>query len=165
MAVIGFSDFPPELIVRILHQLQLKDLLSARLWNRQFDATITESILLQYRLETQIAGVEDNPNCSLTTVERITALRRREMAWSSLEPEFRTTFTLPKHTRSRYDLGDGFYGRSAGDASDNVSSIFNYIRLPTSHSDHPRWKELDLKHEIIDFGMAPTEDLVATVAV
>ncbi|KAM6498857.1 hypothetical protein JOM56_006805 [Amanita muscaria] len=66
-------------------------MLKCRLVNREFNAIIQSSTLVQYCLACKAAGVVDNPQSPLSYAERLEALNKREDAWRKLEPVFEIT--------------------------------------------------------------------------
>jgi hypothetical protein len=169
----NLMDLPSELIIHVVSLLCLKDLLSARLLNRHFDVIIQESTLLQYYVETQLAGVVDNSKCKLPTADKLSSLRNREQAWSSLKPNFNAIFLIPQRPRHAfpgfpqyYDFADGIYGRTfpGNPWLGEQGSILRHIQLPSSPDDSLQWKEIKLEHNVLDFALAVGDhDLVAAI--
>ena len=83
---------PAELVINILSYLSLHDLFSCRLVDRQLNDIINGSQHLQHQIDTAIAGVEDNPNSTLSLLARRGALARRQLAWDTCQPQ-NTTVT------------------------------------------------------------------------
>ncbi|KIL70493.1 hypothetical protein M378DRAFT_156644 [Amanita muscaria Koide BX008] len=67
---------PRELVERTLLLLDTKSVLKCRLVNREFNAIIQSSTLLQYYLACTAAGVVDNPQSPLSYAERLDCLSR-----------------------------------------------------------------------------------------
>ncbi|KAI0937664.1 hypothetical protein AcV7_003637 [Taiwanofungus camphoratus] len=171
-------SLPPELIVRILACLTLSDLVSCRRACKCLNAIIKTTTLLQYLIETQVAGVEDNPASSLALVDRLRLLRARETAWHHLQSSRTTPIEVKHFPSSIYDLTGGVFllGESlrwtfgAWRSTDSL----RFVRLPAvadsadSHSNVSRqdspWSRIELKGNIMDVGLAVQEhDLIAVV--
>jgi hypothetical protein len=75
------STLPTELIIDILSCLSLHDLTSCRV-NRHLNSIINSSERLQHKIDTAVAGVVDNPNSTLSLLERRDALARRQRTTS-----------------------------------------------------------------------------------
>lgn len=81
------QSIPVELIIKILFYLPFPDLISCRRVNHTLNAIITSSPHIQHLINTDLAGVVDNPNASLSLLERRRALELRHQAWDSYEPQ------------------------------------------------------------------------------
>ncbi|KAF9441512.1 hypothetical protein P691DRAFT_791239 [Macrolepiota fuliginosa MF-IS2] len=95
---------PTEVLVLIFLNLSVSDSLHIQSVNRLFRSLYQDSLQLQYALECQIAGVHDNPRCSLPIQYRLRMLRDRESSWDSLVPTSREDVQLPTRTSGHYDL-------------------------------------------------------------
>ncbi len=91
------SVFPEELVVKIFSSLPVPDLISCRRVNRYLNGIIDSSKQLQHRIDTAVAGVLDNPNLSLSLLERRDALARRQEAWDTFRPQRTATRTSQVH--------------------------------------------------------------------
>ncbi|KAF8334357.1 hypothetical protein F5887DRAFT_991429 [Amanita rubescens] len=157
---------PHELIEQILLKLDPKDIRNCKLISSEFNDFICSSIVLQYLLACQVAGVIDNPHCNLSYADRYDLLLKREKAWSSLQPVFTTTFDATNEPSSIYDLTAGTF--LLGDV--NYRDL-HYCTLPSTPNDIPQWNTLnahgpnrDWSGNIIDMGMAVYEhDLIVNV--
>lgn len=78
-------DLEPEICIRILCDISLQDLAACHLTHSSLHLLITNSVQLQYRLATLIAGVEDNENSQINLDGRLAQLRSQEKSWSSFE--------------------------------------------------------------------------------
>lgn len=158
-------DLPPELLIRILSFLTVPDLSSCLEVNVLFSVIIKESVLLQYLIATEIAGVRDNPNCTLDLATRLQRLDQRELAWSRFRPNFKTTIDIPHRPTGIYDLTGGLY--LLGDGIP-VTKGLNCVVLPSTESGPPlnelKWTRTSVGRKIVDVGLALQEhDLVAVV--
>jgi len=159
-------DLPLEVIIQILSNLLLVDLFSCLRTNRTLLEVIRNSVVLQYRIELQLACVEDNPKSNLHLSERLAMLRHRERAWADFEYNFKTSILMRAHSSRIYDLTSGVY--LTGDPVNHNPSInagVNYVRLPSSPlSEQPLWSQININRRIVDFGTAIHEhNLIALV--
>ncbi|KAF8335199.1 hypothetical protein F5887DRAFT_892119, partial [Amanita rubescens] len=156
---------PPDLLERILLQLDGQDVITCSLISRQFNIFIRSSIILQYRIACHAAGVVDNPHCKLSYPERHEALSKREMAWRRLQPVFTKTFDVPHVPSSLYDLTSGIY------CSDVENQHLHYCSLPSTPEDVLQWNTIYVHGPnkngdecIADMGMAINEhDLIISI--
>ncbi|KAM6499884.1 hypothetical protein JOM56_005392 [Amanita muscaria] len=159
-------SLPHELVERILLLLATESVQKCRLVNRELNAIIQSSTVLQYLQACAAAGIIDNPRSPLSYAERLEALKKREDAWRTLKPVFETTINVDHQASSVYDLTAGTY--LLGDH--NLRDLY-YCRLPSSPQDNPRWiripchgPEQNRSGIIIDMGMAVYEhDLIVNV--
>ena len=121
---------------RILLLLDIVNILTCRLVNREFNEFIQSSILLQYFLACKAAGVIDNPRSSFSYASRLEALEKREDAWRKLNPVFEMTIEIdhPPSSISTYGLTGGVYF-----LKDNNQEDLHYCHLPSSPQESPRW--------------------------
>ncbi|KAM6489619.1 hypothetical protein JOM56_014941 [Amanita muscaria] len=155
-----------ELTERIFLLLDTKSVLKCRLVNREFNAIIQSSTLVQYHLACKAAGVVDNPQSPLSYAERFEALKKREDAWRNLEPVFETTIKAFDQPAPLYELSSGNYC-----LSDKDRKNLYYCRLPSSPQDNPQWFRnpghgpgQNWSGSIVEIGMAVYEhDLVVNV--
>ncbi|KAJ7058881.1 hypothetical protein C8F01DRAFT_1371039 [Mycena amicta] len=92
-------DLPPELILGCLLYLSLDDIASClRVGNSLLARIISDSLALRYRVEQELAGVEENPGAmlDLPTSVRLETLREREHRWHTFCPAARYTIPYPK---------------------------------------------------------------------
>ncbi|KIL60576.1 hypothetical protein M378DRAFT_83581, partial [Amanita muscaria Koide BX008] len=157
---------PHELVERILLMLDTKSTLKCRLVNREFNAIIQSSTLVQYYLACTAAGVIDNPQSPLSYAERLEALKKREDAWRKLNPVFETTIKANDQPSTSYELTAGNYF-----LCDDRWKDLHYCHLPSSLQDNPQWVRIPghgpgqgWSGSIVDMGMAVYEhDLVVSV--
>lgn len=157
-------DLPHELIIQILHFLDLSNLLTCQRSCRFLHTSIAESVTLQYHLELKAAGYEDNPNCSLDIAERLKQLRSRESAFRDCRPDFTRSIPIPHAGSGIYELSGGTY--MLGEATRKQLPT---LKLPSVQSDRASWNyslgfESEPDHFIVDAGLAVDEhDLVAVI--
>ncbi|KAH8096620.1 hypothetical protein BXZ70DRAFT_326759 [Cristinia sonorae] len=103
-------DLPNELLEKILLQTDVKSIARCRRVSRSFDAIITESPEIQYKVELTLDGFVDNPSGQpqWSTRDRLDALRSRRSAWKSMQPTYRRSITSVKlvypGSSGEYDL-------------------------------------------------------------
>jgi hypothetical protein len=148
------TPFSTELIIQILRLLPPNEILSARLISHTFNSAIQDSVLLQYLIEAFAAGVEDNPYCTLSTADRLAALRKREDAWSALSPAFHAEYAAPNGPQTLGRLIGNIYAQSTEEHLD-------YMQLPASPEHLPQWKRIRMNLPIMWFDIAPADDLIA----
>ncbi|KAM6497451.1 hypothetical protein JOM56_007924 [Amanita muscaria] len=154
---------PHELMEHILLLVDTKSMLKCRLVNREFNAIIQSSTLVQYSLACKAAGVINNSQSPLSYAERLEALKKREDAWKKLTPVFETTIKVIEQSSTFYELSAGNYF-----ILDKSGKDLYYCRLPSSPQDNPQWLRIP-GHDpgsgfIVDTGMAVYEhDLVVNV--
>jgi hypothetical protein len=91
---------PRELLKQILLLPDLPSILSCRLINKEFNAVIQSSTLLQYRQAGSAAGIINKPHCNLSYTEHLEAFKGRENTWVGLKPMFTKTGKV-NHTMSK----------------------------------------------------------------
>jgi hypothetical protein len=159
-------NLPEELIIHILSYLSLRDLVASLHSTPLLHAIFAHSAVLQYTLQCQIAGVEDNPASSLTVSERFKRLQKREIAWSNFTPDYRKTIEVPHHPSGIYDLTGGIYLLGDNLAPGEGTNAVNYVVLPGANPNEAetKWPRIDVGRDIIDIGLALQEhDLIALI--
>lgn len=78
--------FPPEILLKIILYLDFQSVLSFQRVNYFLHQIYQDSAQLQYHVACEVAGVDDNPKCTLPVTTRLQMLRNRESAWSSRQP-------------------------------------------------------------------------------
>ncbi|KAJ4490590.1 hypothetical protein J3R30DRAFT_106448 [Lentinula aciculospora] len=155
------TDLPTELIVLILSHLPASDLLACNLVNRPIYTVISNSVFLQYSIELYKACTLDNKSCTLSYLEKLEMLRRREEAWSNCKPTFDRVVPLNFTPGSVYDFSNAVYL-----LGDYTRQRLHYLHLPKHPDEVPQWSVFpsnDNRH-IVDFGLNLQEhDLIALV--
>ncbi|KAG5634685.1 hypothetical protein H0H81_001103 [Sphagnurus paluster] len=130
---------PPEIAVRILCFLELPDLMRMHQVHSHLREYIQSFHILQYRIATQSAYVEDNPTSTLPISERLKLMRKLE--------------------RGIYDLTGGIYL-----SSDDDGHTLHYVQLPSKKDDLIEWKSIDAQKPVVDIGLSVLEhDLLAAI--
>ncbi|KAG5649615.1 hypothetical protein H0H81_002831, partial [Sphagnurus paluster] len=152
-------ELPPELILRVLCHLDLIDLLRASQVHSKLHRTIQSFPVLQYRIATQSACVEDNEHSDLPVSERLRILKNREEAWATCRIDFWRTIPLPHKPSDIDDLTGGIYF-----SIDESHHILHYLRLPSSISDEVKWEKIDVPKRLIAIGLSIYQhDLIALI--
>ncbi|KAJ7044238.1 hypothetical protein C8F04DRAFT_1070007 [Mycena alexandri] len=166
-AQLELLDLPPELILACLLHLSFHDLNSClRCGNRLLHDIIANSVLLRYRREQELAGVEENPFFRSTSgiSDRLADLRNREENWLGFSPRSTRAIPLDFESGGIYDLASDIY--LVGNTADPTTGLCTAIKYvyTSPGSDLPEWREISAGRSIIDFGTALEEhDLIAIV--
>ncbi|KAJ7684451.1 hypothetical protein DFH06DRAFT_7374 [Mycena polygramma] len=157
---IRFADLPSEILILILHSLDFPGLMSCTATNRRVKSIIDGSALLQYRLAAQIACVEDNHgNTSMTSAQRLSALKKRQTAFAELIPSSVRTIQMDEFPiLNVYALSGGIFVMTEADR--------RALRWTSLASDEPTpvWERLEFDEYILEFSLAiPEEDLLVVV--
>jgi hypothetical protein len=159
---IHFLDFPSEIIILILYSLDLPTLMSCIATNRRVKSIIDGSALLQYRLATQAACVEDNPwNTDATSAQRLTALRKRQTAFAELLPSFIRTIQMDDFPiLATYALSGGMFFMAEAE-----KKALRWTSLASVEQQTPVWERLEIDEYILEFTLAiPEEDLLVVLS-
>lgn len=155
-------QLPSELVIRILSYLDLPPLISCLKSCRVLHTTISNSVLLQYIIELQAAGFENNSNCTLNLSERLRRLKAREQSFLRFRPDFTKTIPIPHDGLGIYELSGGVF--ALGESS---RKVLPFLKLPSAESEEAKWEDitmLDPDRFIVDAGVAIEEhDLVVLI--
>ncbi|KAF8510622.1 hypothetical protein JB92DRAFT_433502 [Gautieria morchelliformis] len=148
---------PIDVLIRVFKELDAYDLRRCSLICRVFHETIRDTLLLQYRLELAVAGLEDGrTDCRLSIAEQLAQLKTFEQGWASLNFHQKLTVTLPY--RYKWKLrGDVL-------AAFKTPVLF-FTQLPSAVRGTPvhTW-ECDVEVSIQQFAIDPAQDLAVLVA-
>lgn len=154
-----YIDSFPELAIHILSYSSLPDIFACLRTHTALYKLIKDSIVLQYHIKTQLAGVENNPDSTIAVHERLHRLNVREAGWAELDFDFsRTVAVPPDHSRFQGLTGGVMLlgGRSR--------QAIHYCALPSKASDETRWSKINVGANIIGMRLAIYEhDLIAVV--
>ncbi|KAF7353777.1 hypothetical protein MVEN_01063200 [Mycena venus] len=158
-----FLNLPPEILIAILHSLDLSSLVACIATNRRVKSIIDGSASLQYRLATQAACVEDNPYgaTNMTSADRLRALRKRQIAFAELLPSSISTIQMDKisflHT---YTFSGGILA-----LTESTEQSLRWISLASIGQSSPVWERLELDEYILEIILAvPEEDLLVVLS-
>ncbi|KAH9890078.1 hypothetical protein C8Q73DRAFT_736647 [Cubamyces lactineus] len=160
----------PELMVHILSYLDYRDLQVCRRVNQAMNKLIQSSILLQYSMQLQLCGYDDNPSCPQVIADKLLRLLQQENAWARLDFEKETTIRIPFTPSSIYDLTDGvlLLGESVSGAQSGADTIrWTRISRLVASSDPPPpnlWERIDVSAHVIDVGLSVEEHDLIVVA-
>lgn len=158
----------PELVVHILSYLHYNDLHACRRVNLTLNRLIQGSILLQYSMQLQLFGYEDNPSSPIVIADKLKLLKQQESAWSRLDFQKQTSVRIPFLPSSIYDLTDGILllGESVSGIQSGADKL-RWTRLSSLVSEDARWQHwenIDVGAHIIDVGLAVQEHDLIVVA-
>lgn len=161
---IHLLDLPPEILVLILSSLNLPALTSCLATNRLLKSIVEGSTLLQYRLATQAACVDDNPrNTTKNSAQRLISLQERLSAFSDLRPSLIRSIPMDNFPILwSYALSGGTFAMTEAGRK-----VLRYISLPsTQQLEHESaWERLEVDEVILDFGLAvPEDDLLVVLS-
>ncbi|KAG5649126.1 hypothetical protein H0H81_006105, partial [Sphagnurus paluster] len=150
---------PPEIAVRILCFLELPDLMRMHQVHSHLREYIQSFHILQYRIATQSAYVEDNPTSTLPISERLKLMRKLERGWARCNIDFRRVIHVKHEPSGIYDLTGGIYL-----SSDDDGHTLHYVQLPSKKDDPIEWKSIDVQKPVVDAGLSVLEhDLLAVI--
>lgn len=152
-------DLYPELVIRILSYLSLRDVFACLRTHTALYKLIKDSTVLRYHIAAQLAGVEDNPYSSIPVHERLNRLASQEAGWIQHEFDFSRTVAVPPDHTWIQGLAGGIIQRG-----DPTERTIHYCTLPSKPSDKTRWSKIGVDAEIVDTALAIYEhDLIAVV--
>ncbi|KDR76224.1 hypothetical protein GALMADRAFT_466644 [Galerina marginata CBS 339.88] len=166
---ISLLSIPEDLLIQgILSRLYHSSRVQCLRTCRNLHTVISSSPLLIYLKELEIAGMIDNPACTLQSIsinERLEMLRERELRWISLNWKWRREIDMPRFTAAgTYTYSGGVYllGRRIN-PQEGVVGMYS-MNVPQKFDEAIDWKELDLGQRHLPSAMAIEEhDLVACV--
>lgn len=88
-------DLFPELAIHILSYLSLPDIFACLRSHTALYKLIKDSTVLQYHINTLLAGVEDNPCSTIAIHERLDRLVAQEAGWAQHDFDFSRTVSAP----------------------------------------------------------------------
>ena len=164
-----FLNLSAEILIEILAYLPLRDIEACQLTCRKLRNVIAGSSLLQYIIQTFLAGVDDPLVPGVSIVERITTLKTLEARWRDLDIRRRTA-QINRGTAwpwLNYTVHDDYLlaVRVDGEHSDQPPG-YSYIDLREQAAfTDPLWKKVDVpwsdQHCI--FAFAANENDLAVV--
>ncbi|KAI0755315.1 hypothetical protein C8Q80DRAFT_1144245 [Daedaleopsis nitida] len=159
-------DLSQELVLHILSYLHYVDLHTCRRVSRCFDRLIKSSTQLQYSMQLQLSGYQDNPYSPLVIAEKYKLLRQQEFAWSCLDFDKEASVRIPFSPSGIYDLTDGvlLLGESVSGNQSGADTL-RWTTLPallSASAPQHCWESIDVGAHIVDVGLAVQEhDLIA----
>jgi hypothetical protein len=167
---IALLDLPPELIILILSTLSLSDLATCQRTNRFLHTLIKESMVLQYLIEIQAAGVENCASSEFSLPARLDSLKIWSTYWMSFGFTNKVTITSAMDLSEMswlHDLTDGIFlhsdVNSCPTASPNSTRLkYTSLAPPTSPAADIRWSTIFVGREIIGWAALPRKyDMIA----
>lgn len=165
-----FLTFSAEVLIEILAHLPLRDIVACKLTCRKLCDVIARSSLLQYIIQSFLAGVYDPLLSGAPIVERLNALKGLEATWRDLDVRQRTTLITRGNAWPwlNYTVQDDYLLALRSD-SDSLSQPPGYsyidLRQPAALTD-PVWRKVDVpwpgQHYIFSFA-ANENDLAVVV--
>ncbi|TBU42890.1 hypothetical protein BD309DRAFT_865364 [Dichomitus squalens] len=161
-------NLSPELVVHILSYLHYTDLHACKRVNVALNRLIQGSVLLQYSMQLQLSGYEDNPSSTMVILDKLKLLKQQESAWSRLDFQTQTSVRIPFNPSSIYDLTDGVL--LLGESVSGIQSGADKIRwtrlsdLVAVDARREHWEKIDVGAHIIDVGLAVQEHDLIVVA-
>ncbi|CAA7261284.1 unnamed protein product [Cyclocybe aegerita] len=169
--MLHFFDLPTEIFLEILCYLRLPDLHRCSRVCHLLKDTIDGALHIQYQMQLELAGMQNNPNSKACIASRLDLLKAREEAWKTLDWSFVTKITVPCQSSGVYDLTPSVYllGKTlSGDVFETtgIQSVQLPARFPEDlETVAVEWNEFDFGMHIIDFGTAIEEhDLMVCVS-
>ncbi|KAG5651944.1 hypothetical protein H0H81_006828 [Sphagnurus paluster] len=148
---------PPELTVRIISLLDLRDILKIKRVHSTFRDYVKSFNTLQYRIATLSAGVENNQHSTVSISDRLEVLNSLQLGWARGNVDFKKTVPVLHQPSGIYDLKGGVY--LLGDVDRRT---LHYFTLPCTPDDEVVWKKIEIEKLFVDIGLAIYEhDLIA----
>jgi hypothetical protein len=143
-----FLNFSAEILIEILAYLPLRDIAACKLSCRKLHDVIANSSLLQYIIQTFLAGVHDPLLPGASIVERMGALKNLEATWRDLDVRRRAA-QINRGTAwpwLNYTVHDDYLLAVRGDSDHpNQPPGYSYIDLrEQAEFTHSLWKRVDV---------------------
>jgi hypothetical protein len=144
----SFLNLSAEVLIEILVHLPARDIVACKLTSKKLHDVIAQSSLIQYNIQTFLAGVHDPLRPGAPIVERLSALKTLEATWRDLDVRQRTT----QITRGNawpwlnYTLHDDYLVAVRGDSDNpNQPPGYSYIDLRQQAAFlEPLWSNVDV---------------------
>ncbi|KAI0345191.1 hypothetical protein BDW22DRAFT_1426877 [Trametopsis cervina] len=154
-----FNALPPELVINVLENLDYQDLLSCRQLSTSFKNAIDNHIPFQYKGALQIAGLSDNPNNTLSALQKRAQLIAYRNKWFSPFLREVEKQSYPVREGPAWELAGGVLGQSTDRGHIEFTQLPSRIRGAV---DAKMWTARPhFPH--VDFTMDPGQDLLVTV--
>lgn len=163
-------DLAPELLIAILRQLPYQGLLRCLRVCRLFFDVITKSPDLDYHIHLQVAGMWNNPECSVSIPMRLALLNKREESWDFLKPSSLAKFPIPGISSLLFDLSPTIFslGTAPNEHSYKTEGIQS-VQLPfliedDSNVETMSWDFVNLGMRVIEYALSiEVNDLLVLV--
>ncbi|KAH9925398.1 uncharacterized protein BXZ73DRAFT_49949 [Epithele typhae] len=157
-----------EMVVHVLSNLHYNDLNTCRRVCHLLNRIIQGSILLQYSMQLQLSGFEDNASSPLVIADKLRLLKQQESAWQRLDFSKPVPVRLPFHPSSIYELSDGIF--LLGESTSGLQTGTDIIRwtrlsaLSAGPTSDDNWVRICVGAHIIDVGLSVQEHDLVVVA-
>ncbi|KAK7692370.1 hypothetical protein QCA50_003995 [Cerrena zonata] len=148
-------SLPTELIIEILHFVDIQSLLMCRLACKDWNEIIQSDVSLVYKQELAVANMEDG-NTDMSVVERLHLLREHQDAWEKHEFTDDTVINMHPLPHLAWDLQGGVLSQQTTLRSLTFYQIPSRLRGIRSRM----WSMDDLDIPFADFGLDPSQDLL-----
>ncbi|KAH8102060.1 hypothetical protein BXZ70DRAFT_1063531 [Cristinia sonorae] len=166
MAGLVLLNLPIELILRILHELDLPSLVRCRQICTLLRDKIDGDVVLQYKIELVTHGMEDSPQNALTVSDRLQRLQRHTEAWRSI----RCTSSDEVHMGGRVgmmalEMRGGVLAHllSSNTGDRKIGMTFTQLPSELRGIPHRTWNLTDLGTDVTYCTMDPSQDLLVLV--
>ncbi|KZT30761.1 hypothetical protein NEOLEDRAFT_1054001 [Neolentinus lepideus HHB14362 ss-1] len=151
------DHLPLELIIDILHYLDLATLLRCSSVSLFFYGLVKETANLQYNIELEANGLVDGPRNDLSSAEKLDMLRQRQTAWERMEWVEQRTISMANG--NLYELYGGVFAQSLAERS------LVFKRLPSRYRqiEERTWTIGDVGVDMRDFSIDPGQNLLAII--
>ncbi|KZT29319.1 hypothetical protein NEOLEDRAFT_1128037 [Neolentinus lepideus HHB14362 ss-1] len=154
----SWAELPPELIIRVLAELDLGSLTACKRVCHFFHNLIEDSTELQYKIELCVAGMDDGSSKTLSVASRLERLRAHQQAWAELK--WAEEIWVPIALSGTWELYGGVWAARAWDTKELA-----FMQYPSLFRDIPmkQWVIDDMGFAIRDFSLDISQDLLVLV--
>ncbi|EPQ57723.1 hypothetical protein GLOTRDRAFT_119781 [Gloeophyllum trabeum ATCC 11539] len=152
------DDLPTELLERTLEKLEIQALVACRQLSRRVKRVIDESVVLQYKIELETAGMEDGPRSEISTAERLQRLRKHTDSWASTQ--FGSVEKLRGGRGSMLRLSGNVFCRCLGPSTLVLNILPGNLRGVKAKE----WRLDDLGFVIENYAIDAAQDLLVIVS-
>jgi len=167
----NFLSLPAEILIDVLFRLHFQDLTACSQACRRLRALYSDTPLLQYLAYAHRAGVTDRFPPGLTVPDRFAALRRWEVAWSSLDAMAPSgggvALRRRPHMKTVCMLRDGFLVAACfkDEPADDGQAGYTAIDLQDVDGSACQWTETRFAEDVIALDVSVALNLVAMLHV
>ncbi|EPQ57712.1 hypothetical protein GLOTRDRAFT_126203 [Gloeophyllum trabeum ATCC 11539] len=152
------DDLPTELLERTLEKLEIQVLVACRQVSPRVKRVIDESVVLQYKIELETAGMEDGPPSEITIAERLQRLRKYTDSWASAQ--FGSVEKLRGGRGSMLRLSGNVLCRCFGPSNLVLNILPGNLRGVKAKE----WRLDDLGFVIEDYAIDAAQDLLVIIS-
>lgn len=162
-------NLPTEVLINIFENLNIRDVVQVQAVCQKLKQIYDDSSSLQYYAELEVAGMLDNPYCTIPVAEKLSKLRQREERWANLDPDFVSSTQTLRTPSGVYDVTPTTYLLGIALSRDApLTAGLQSVRLPSSPSEsQASFTQIDIPPKnIVDFGTSIEEhDLLVVLSV